>query len=85
VASTFATLAYVDAAVLARLARAPAYFSVAMMDLTCPPSTVFAAFNAYGGDEPVEKQIEVYEFNDHEGGQAHHQAKQLAWLDRVLA
>lgn len=80
VASTFATLAYVDAAVLAPRATAPAYFSVALMDLTCPPSTVFAAYNAYGGP----KQIEVYEFNDHEGGAAHHQARQLSWLAEVL-
>lgn len=79
-ASVFETLAYFDAAVLASRASAPAYFSVALMDLTCPPSTVFAAFNAYGGP----KEIEVYEFNDHEGGGAHHQARQLAWLAEVL-
>ncbi|GAA4365070.1 acetylxylan esterase [Nocardioides caricicola] len=73
---TFATLAYFDAAVLSRQASAPALFSVALMDATCPPSTVFAAYHAYAGP----KEIEVYEFNDHEGGQAHHQARQLAWL-----
>lgn len=78
--AAFETLAYVDAAVLAPRATAPALFSVALMDLTCPPSTVFAAFHAYGGP----KSIEVYEFNDHEGGAAHHQAKQLAWLAEAL-
>ena len=80
----FDTLAYFDAAVLAPRATAPALFSVALMDRTCPPSTVFAAYHAYGGSGPVEKSIEVYEFNDHEGGEAHHQAKQLAWLAEVL-
>lgn len=76
VEQTFATLSYFDAAVLARRATAPALFSVALMDATCPPSTVFAAFNAYAGP----KDIDVYEFNDHEGGEAFQQARQLAWL-----
>jgi cephalosporin-C deacetylase len=80
VEQTFTTLAYFDAAVLARLATAPALFSVALMDATCPPSTVFATYNAYAGP----KEIEVYEFNDHEGGQAFHQVRQLAWLRDVL-
>jgi cephalosporin-C deacetylase len=80
VEQTFATLAYFDAAVLARSATAPALFSVALMDVTCPPSTGFAAYNAYAGP----KEIEVYEFNDHEGGQAFHQVRQLAWLRDVL-
>lgn len=78
--AAFETLSYFDAAVLAPRASAPALFSVALMDRTCPPSTVFAAFNAYGGP----KSIEVYEFNDHEGGEAHHQVRQLAWLAEVL-
>jgi cephalosporin-C deacetylase len=76
----FDTLSFFDAAVLAPRATAPALFSVALMDRTCPPSTVFAAFHAYGGP----KSIEVYEFNDHEGGEAHHQVKQMAWLAEVL-
>jgi cephalosporin-C deacetylase len=73
---TFATLSYFDTCVLGRLATAPAYFSVGLMDLTCPPSTVFAAYHSYGGP----KEIEVYEFNDHEGGDAFHRTRQLAWL-----
>jgi cephalosporin-C deacetylase len=47
------------------------------MDKTCPPSTVFAAFNAYAGPD---KAIEVYEFNDHEGGEGVHEAKKIDWL-----
>jgi cephalosporin-C deacetylase len=76
VEQTFATLAYFDAVVLGRRATAPSLWSVALMDVTCPPSTVFAAYNAYGG----EKEIEVYEFNDHEGGEAFQRSRQLEWL-----
>jgi cephalosporin-C deacetylase len=73
----FATLSYFDAAVLGKTATAPALFSVAHMDKTCPPSTVYAAFNAYGG---TAKEICDYEFNDHEGGQAWQKVRQLRWL-----
>ncbi|WP_121251706.1 acetylxylan esterase [Nocardioides ferulae] len=76
----FATLAYFDGAVLARRATAPALFSVALMDRICPPTTVFAAYNSYAGP----KDIEVYEFNDHEGGEAFQRDRQLAWLRRKL-
>ncbi|MFF5920305.1 acetylxylan esterase [Streptomyces flavochromogenes] len=71
------TLSYFDGVHFAARASAPALFSTALEDLTCPPSTVFAAFNAYAGDE---KAIEVYDFNDHEGGGAFQQAAQLRWL-----
>ncbi len=76
----FRTLAYVDGVHLGARATAPALFSVALMDPVCPPSTVFAAFHAYGGPA----QIEIYPFNGHEGGQGHHQVRQLAWLATVL-
>jgi cephalosporin-C deacetylase len=78
--SVFATLAHFDGAVLGRRATAPALFSVAMMDQTCPPSTVFAAYHQYGGP----KEMCVYEFNDHEGGAAFQQRRQLDWLAGVL-
>jgi len=76
----FSTLAYFDAAGLVTYAKAPALFSVGLMDQTCPPSTVYAAFNRYGGQEHVEKRIVEYPFNDHEGGEAFHRAVQLEWL-----
>jgi cephalosporin-C deacetylase len=72
----FATLGYVDGAHHAARASAPALFSVALADRTCPPSTVYAAYNAYAGP----RSIEVYPFNDHEGGQAVQVSRQLAWL-----
>jgi len=74
--TVFRTLSYFDGAVLGRRATAPALFSVAHMDQTCPPSTVYAAFNAYGGP----KEICDYEFNDHEGGEIWHRVRQLNWL-----
>ncbi|GGX58868.1 acetylxylan esterase [Streptomyces fructofermentans] len=71
------TLSYFDAVHFAERGRAPALFSTALEDQTCPPSTVFAAFNAWGHED---KAIEVYEFNDHEGGGPFQEAAQLAWL-----
>ncbi|MET9800297.1 acetylxylan esterase [Streptomyces sp. NPDC006368] len=75
------TLAYVDGVHFAARATAPALFSTALEDLTCPPSTVFAAFNAYAHED---KAIEVYDFNDHEGGDFFQQAAQLRWLPEKL-
>ncbi|GGZ37530.1 acetylxylan esterase [Streptomyces poonensis] len=71
------TLAYFDGVHFAARGRAPALFSAALEDMTCPPSTVFGAFNAWAHDD---KRIEVYDFNDHEGGGPHQEAVRLAWL-----
>jgi cephalosporin-C deacetylase len=76
VEQAFQTLAYFDGANLATRATAPALFSVALMDQICPPSTVYAAYNAYAGP----KDIRVYAFNDHEGGGQFQVAEQLRWL-----
>jgi cephalosporin-C deacetylase len=76
------TLSYFDGVNLGRLATAPALFSVALMDDVCPPSTVFAAFNHYGS---AQKEIEVYQYNEHEGGQTYQQLAQLDWLAGVFA
>ncbi|MEO8527581.1 MAG: acetylxylan esterase [Pseudolysinimonas sp.] len=73
---TFATLAYFDGANFAKRANAPALFSVALLDEICPPSTVYAAINHYAGTADVE----VYSFNEHEGGQGLHWTRQAAWL-----
>ncbi|MEE6295780.1 acetylxylan esterase [Georgenia wangjunii] len=81
VATAMSTLSYVDGANLAARASAPALFSVALMDTVCPPSTVYASFNRYGG---TDKTIEVYPFNGHEGGQDVQQAVQLRWLAERL-
>ena len=76
----FDTLSYFDGVNFAKRAGAPAYFSVALRDLTCPPSTVYAAYNHYRS----EKEIEVYPFNDHEGGLSHQKLAQIRWLDTRL-
>lgn len=81
---TLAVLNYFDGVNLARAATAPALYSVALMDDVCPPSTVFASFNAYGGASAAEKEIEVYRFNNHEGGQEHHWIRQLQYLRKLL-
>jgi cephalosporin-C deacetylase len=49
---------------------------VALKDLSCPPATVYAAFDAYAGP----KRIEVYPFNGHEGGEGVQEAIRLAFL-----
>ena len=76
VARVFHTLSYIDGVNFAKRATAPALYSVALMDPVCPPSTVFASFNSYAG--PAE--IEVYPFNQHEGGDGHHWVRQARWL-----
>jgi cephalosporin-C deacetylase len=75
-----ATLSYFDVANLGRRASAPALFSVGLMDLICPPSTVYAAYNHYAGP----KEIREYPFNDHEGGQGFHDLVKLAWIRERL-
>ncbi|GAB3567830.1 cephalosporin-C deacetylase [Amycolatopsis endophytica] len=79
-AEAFATLRYFDNAVLSARASAPALFSVALRDPVCPPSTVFAAYNRYGGPG----EIRVWEWNEHEGGQSAQVAEQAAWLAKTL-
>jgi cephalosporin-C deacetylase len=74
------TLDYFDVAALVAAATAPALFSVALQDDVCPPSTVYAAYNAYGGP----RQIIEYPFNDHEGGEGFQRQAQLEWLADLL-
>ncbi len=76
----FGVLAYFDACVLGAAASAPALFSTGLMDHWCPPSTVYAAFNNYGGP----KEIRRYPYNDHEGGQFHQEQEQLRWLPKLV-
>jgi cephalosporin-C deacetylase len=77
----FATTAYFDGVNFARHITAPALFSVALMDETVPPSTVFAAFNATAS---ADKDIVVYPFNGHEGGQGVQWHRQAEWLSRRM-
>lgn len=81
VGQVFETLAYFDGVNFAPRIRARTLFSVALMDTTCPPSTVFAAYNRIG----AEKEIHVYEFNEHEGGGPFQTAERLRFAARHLA
>lgn len=74
------TLSYFDGLNFSARATVPTLFSVGLMDDVCPPSTVYAAYNHYQG----EKQIAIYEFNNHEGGQTFHMLKQVEFLNEIL-
>ena len=79
--SVHATLSYFDGVNFARRCQAPAWFSAALMDSTCPPSTVFAAFHEYAG----EKELRVWPYNGHEGGGIEDEARAVDTLQRLLA
>ena len=76
IAMVFETLSYFDGMNFAARANAPALFSVALMDETCPPSTVFAAYNHYA----FPKDIRVWSYNDHEGGETFQTVEKLKFL-----
>ena len=85
-AAAYRTLAYVEGVSFARRAHAPAHFGVGLRDTVCPPSGAYAAFNRYAeltADAP-RKEIHPYPYNGHEGGDAVHVRRQLAWLGEVL-
>jgi cephalosporin-C deacetylase len=72
----YTTLAYFDGVNFSKRAKAPALFSVGLMDEICPPSTVYAAYNHYKG----KKQIRVWTYNHHEGGGSFQAGEKLAFL-----
>jgi cephalosporin-C deacetylase len=78
--SAFTTLSYFDGVNFAKRASAPALFSVGADGLGLPASTVYAAYQAYGGA----KDIVVYPLNDHEGGRSHQRLAQINWLNDLI-
>lgn len=60
-------LALATAALLARRITAECLPSVGLMDVICPPSTVFAAYNEIGSA----KDIAVYPYSGHSVPHAH--------------
>jgi len=78
------TFSYLDGVSFARRARAAGLFSVALMDAVCPPSTVYAAFNQWGLDADVPKQVDVYPYNGHEGGDAYRFSPTLDWFSKYV-
>ena len=77
----FNTLRYFDCMNFAVRAMSPAIFSVGLMDTICPPSAVFAAYNYYAG----KKEIRIYEFNLHEGGESYQDLEKLKFLKTILS
>jgi cephalosporin-C deacetylase len=78
--TAFRTLAYFDGRRFALRAAAPALFSVALMDRVCPPSTVHATYDQYAGP----KDLQIWEFSDHEGGGIAQTQRQLSFLATVM-
>ena len=77
--TVFNTLAYFDGVNFATRAKAPALFSVGLMDEICPPSTVFAAYNYYSGP----KEIKIWPYNHHEGGETLQSAERVRFLKNL--
>ncbi|WP_449063256.1 acetylxylan esterase [Planomonospora algeriensis] len=80
VEEVFTTLSYFDGVNFAARSATPALFSVGLRDGITPPSTVFAAHNHYAGP----KEMRVYPYNGHEGGESAHAMEQAAFLRAAL-
>ena len=77
--TVFNTLSYFDGVNFAARAKAKSLFCTGLMDQVCPPSTVYAAFNHWAG----EKDIKVYPYNGHEGGQSYQTIEKLKFLKSI--
>jgi cephalosporin-C deacetylase len=77
--TVFNTLKYFDGMNFAVRSNAQALFSVSLMDDICPPSTVFAAYNYYAGP----KQIKIWQFNKHEGGEGFQALEKVRFLGGI--
>jgi cephalosporin-C deacetylase len=49
------------------------------MDDICPPSTVFAAYNHYAAP----KQIRIWPYNQHEGGETFQNIEKIKFLSEI--
>jgi cephalosporin-C deacetylase len=78
--TVFNTLSYFDGVNFAARATAKTLFSVGLMDQVCPPSTVYAAYNYWSG----EKDIRVYPYNGHEGGDRYQTVEKLKFLNGIF-
>jgi cephalosporin-C deacetylase len=77
---TLNTLRYIDCALLARRITATTLVSVGLMDMVCPPSTVFAAYN----EITAGKDIAVHPFSGHDVPRLHNE-RQLRHLREHLS
>jgi cephalosporin-C deacetylase len=74
--TVFRTLSYFDGVNLAARATSRALYSTGLMDQTCPPSTVFAAYNHHAGP----KEMRVWRYNSHEGGGSYQAIEKVKYL-----
>ncbi len=74
------TLDYFDGVNFARRIQAKTLVSVGLMDTICPPSTVYAAYNAI----PAPKDIAIYKYNNHEGGAHLHLLAKLKFVQAAF-
>ncbi len=74
------TLSYFDGRSFARRSRMRSLFSVGLMDDICPPSTVYSAYNLWAGA----KDIRVWPYNNHEGGETFQAVERLGALAKYL-
>lgn len=81
ITQAFNTLSYFDGCNFAKRLTVDCFFSVALMDQICPPSTVFAAYNQI---EKAKKHIDVFLFNGHEGGDVFQLTRRVQRLQECL-
>lgn len=80
VQTVYNTLAYFDGIHFAPRIKARSLLSTGLMDVICPPSTVFAAYNRI----KAPKEIAIYDFNSHEGGGPFQVTKRLQFAHKYL-
>ena len=68
-----------------RRARTSTWFSVAMIDQAVPPSSVWAAYNAWGDGMVADKHIAVYPFAGHAAGEDVQRWNQLGVLAQLFS
>lgn len=78
-AQVYKTLSYFDGMNFAARSKAQALYSTGLMDMVCPPSTVFATYNQINAP----KDIKVYRFNEHEGGGAFQTVQKVKFVNSV--
>ncbi|MFD7986159.1 acetylxylan esterase [Kitasatospora indigofera] len=79
---TFRTLSYFDAVNHAARITAPTLVTVPLMDDVCPPSTTMAAYRHCGA---AEKELTVWQYGDHGGGETRAAAAAMDFLAKHLA
>lgn len=75
----FRTLSYFDNLNLADRITCPVLMTVGLLDLICPPSTIYATFNHIKS----EKKMCVYPYHGHEVPD-NHAEEQMRWANRIL-